>query len=53
MSNVIKNNESIFDELNYHPFPGETFIFNEVLGLNNYKLNRDVNNPLVSYIIYE
>jgi hydroxymethylpyrimidine pyrophosphatase-like HAD family hydrolase len=42
-----------FDELNYHPFPGETFAFNEVLGLNNYKLNRDVNNPLVSYIIYE
>jgi hypothetical protein len=42
-----------FDELNHPHFPGETFAFKEVLGLNNYKLNRDVNNPLVSYIIFE
>ena len=39
-----------FDELNCKAFPGETIAFNEVLGLNNYKLNRDNNNPYVSWI---
>ncbi|AEA45766.1 CalS11 [Fluviicola taffensis DSM 16823] len=42
-----------FDELNFHNFPGETLAFKEVLGINNYKIHRDVNNPLCSYIIYE
>jgi len=42
-----------FDELNYHDFPGETRAFDEVLGINNYKIHRDVNNPIPSYIIYE
>lgn len=42
-----------FDELNYHDFPGETRAFDEVLGINKYKLHRDVNNPIPSYIIYE
>jgi len=41
-----------FDELNFHKFPGETLAFKEVLGINNYQIHRDVNNPLMSYIIY-
>jgi len=42
-----------FDEINFHDFPGETIAFNEVLGINKYKIHRDVNNPIPSYIIYE
>jgi hypothetical protein len=42
-----------FDELNVREFPGETAAFNEVLGINKYKIHRDVNNPTTSYIIYE
>lgn len=42
-----------FDELNFHNFPGETAAFNEVLGINKFKIHRDVNNPISSYIIYE
>jgi len=42
-----------FDELVYHPFPGETRAFDEVLGINKYKIKRDRNNSLQSYIIYE
>jgi hypothetical protein len=39
-----------FDELNCHAFPGETLAYNEILGLNNYVLNRDKDNPYVSWI---
>ena len=42
-----------FDELNYHVFPGETRAFDEVLGINRYKIYRDRNNPAPSYIVYE
>lgn len=42
-----------FDELNFHEFPGETLAFNEILGINNFKIHRDPNNPITSYIIYE
>ena len=42
-----------FDELNFHDFPGETIAFNEVLGINNYKIQRDKNNPSPSYIVFE
>jgi hypothetical protein len=42
-----------FDELNWHEFPGETRAFNEVLGINKYKIYKDKNNPRPSYIIYE
>jgi hypothetical protein len=41
-----------FDELNWHEFPGETRAFNEVLGINNYTIHKDCNNPRPSYIIY-
>jgi hypothetical protein len=42
-----------FDELNFHTFPGETKAFDEVLGINKYKIYRDRNNPVPSYIIFE
>jgi len=41
-----------FDELNCKFFPGETRAFDEVLGINNYKIFRDQNNPMASYIIF-
>jgi hypothetical protein len=41
-----------FDELNYHEFPGETLAFQEVLGINNYKIHQIQNNHLMSYIIF-
>jgi len=47
---LVKGSIIAFDELNCKSFPGETIAFNEVLGLNNYKLNRDRNNPYVSWI---
>ena len=42
-----------FDELNLSNFPGETLAFDEVLGINNCKIHKDVNNPMPSYIVYE
>jgi hypothetical protein len=42
-----------FDELNFHSFPGETEAFQEVLGINNYRIHKDVNNSTASYIIFE
>ncbi|MDR0525416.1 MAG: class I SAM-dependent methyltransferase [Spirochaetaceae bacterium] len=42
-----------FDEINFHTFPGETKAFDEVLGINRYKIYRDRNNPIPSYIVYE
>ena len=38
-----------FDELNCPEFPGETIAVQEVLGMNNIKLERDPNNPLVTW----
>jgi hypothetical protein len=42
-----------FDELNFHTFRGETLAFDEVLGINRYRIYRDRNNPVLSYIVYE
>ncbi len=42
-----------FDELNFHDFPGESLAFNEILGINNFRIYRNQNNPLASYIIYK
>jgi hypothetical protein len=42
-----------FDEINFHDFPGETKAFDEVLGINRYKIFRNRNNPIPSYIVYE
>jgi hypothetical protein len=42
-----------FDEINCHDFPGETKAFNEIFGINKYKVFRDRNNPGPSYIVFE
>ncbi len=42
-----------FDELNYHQFPGETLAFNEVIGLNKYRIKRCEFAPTMSYIIID
>lgn len=47
---LVKGSILVFDELNCKSFPGETIAYNEIIGLNNYKLHRDKNNPLVSWI---
>ena len=47
---LVKGSILVFDELNCKSFPGETIAYDEVLGLNNYKLNRDSSNPFVSWI---
>ena len=37
-----------FDEINFHDFPGETMAFNEVLGINKYKIyKRSIRNDSV------
>ncbi|MDD5327087.1 MAG: crotonobetainyl-CoA--carnitine CoA-transferase [Phycisphaerae bacterium] len=50
---VTKGSVIGFDELNCHEFPGETRALREVLGLDKYKIRRDVSNPLTSYIVIE
>jgi hypothetical protein len=42
-----------FDELNFSEFPGETIAFDEVLGIQNYRIVRSPLTPLPSYIIVE
>lgn len=42
-----------FDQMNFPDFPGETIAFNEVLGINNFTIHRDPNNPNPSWIIFE
>jgi hypothetical protein len=39
----------VFDELNCPEFPGETVAVQEVLGVRNLRLERDPNNPYVSW----
>ncbi len=49
MPHLTKGSIVVFDELNCPEFPGETVAVQEVLGVNNIKLERDPNNPLVSW----
>lgn len=42
-----------FDELNYHPFPGETLALKEWCGLKKYRIMRTPLNPHCAYIIIE
>lgn len=50
LPHLTKGSIIAFDELNDPNFPGETIAFQEVLGANNYKINRSPLNPLISYI---
>lgn len=49
LPHLTKGSVVVFDELNCPEFPGETVAVQEVLGVNNIKLERDPNNPLVSW----
>jgi len=40
-----------FDELNFHDYPGETIAFREIFG-NSVRINRDIHNPMMSWIEY-
>lgn len=42
-----------FDEMNCEHFPGETIAFQEVLGKNNYRIQRSPLNPMRSYLVFE
>ena len=48
---MTKGSVIAFDELNCKDFPGETIALREVLSLKDYKLHRDPNSPLTSYLI--
>lgn len=42
-----------FDELNLFDYPGETVAFQEVLGINNFKIQRMPYSPTTSFITFE
>lgn len=46
---LTKGSIVVFDELNHPAFPGETIAVQEVLGVNTIQLERDSNNPAVSW----
>jgi hypothetical protein len=50
---LVKGSILVFDELNDPGFPGETLALNEIMGLNNIKLQRNKFSALQSYYIYE
>lgn len=49
---LIKGSVVAFDELNFDTFPGETRAFDEVFGLNNYRLYRIPFESLGCYLIF-
>lgn len=49
MPHLTKGSIVAFDELNCPEFPGETIAVQEVLGISNIHLERDPNNPTVSW----
>lgn len=49
---LIKGSVLVFDELNCATFPGETSAVNDVLGLNNLKLQRNPHQPFCSWAIW-
>lgn len=50
---VTKGSVLAFDELNCPEFPGETLAVLETIGLSKFGLQRDPNNPLVSWVVVE
>lgn len=49
---LTKGSLVVFDELNCKIFPGETVAVQEVLGTNNLRLEREPNNPFVSWFVF-
>jgi hypothetical protein len=43
----------VFDELNYHDFPGETIALKEVFGLDRFSIKRTLHSHEQSYVIYD
>jgi hypothetical protein len=50
---LVKGSVIGFDELNDPQFPGETIALNEVLGLNNVRVQRNLFSGIQSYFIFE
>jgi hypothetical protein len=50
---VTKGSILVFDELNYYKYPGETVALKEVIGLNEYKIQRSPFSSFQSYIQIE
>ena len=50
---LVKGSIIVFDELNDPGFPGETLALNEIMGLNNIRLQRNNFSALQSYYVYE
>lgn len=48
---LTKGSVLAFDELNCPEFPGETLAVRETLGLSQYAIRRDPDNPLMSYLV--
>jgi hypothetical protein len=53
LGRLTKGSIVAFDELNCPHFPGETKAVQEVLGTNKVRLNRDPNNPWVSWFEWQ
>jgi hypothetical protein len=49
---LVKGSIVAMDELNFHTYSGETLAFDEVFGLNNYKLERVPYDPISSYLVF-
>jgi hypothetical protein len=49
---LTKGSLLVFDELNYAAFPGETLAVNEVLGLNNIRLQRSPLQPHCAWAVF-
>lgn len=50
---ITKGSVIVFDELNFHLFPGETLALQEVWGLDRYRIYRSAHSPLAGYIVIE
>jgi hypothetical protein len=50
---LTKGSVLVFDELNVLPFPGETIAVQEVLGLNNLRLQHFPHQPNCAWAVYE
>jgi hypothetical protein len=52
-AHLTKGSILIFDQLNFHDYPGETQALKEILGINNVKIMRSPYTSIQSYIIID
>jgi len=50
---LTKGSIIVFDDLNFHSFPGETIAVREILKINKIKLQKLKFDTVVSYMVYE